>query len=574
VALTKKQSQGWIAMVGHVPIKAMGEADGIDVDDLFENDHVGAIAEIVRDNLETNTMNWNGTTCLNTTKWFMTSLSFCIEKASSYHCHINVTFKNHITFSQFKRWLANCSAHMNAVHIEPMQFSFQANLYIAKGVEGHPCKEACKAAADKFEEVNGDGWVLPSAFNAAWNDVKSFQQEFNPMSFDEHPYGENLYGFFLEGCTGLKNAPVEFIDFESAIQEEKVTFPVLKLKGLQGSGGAREGAGRPSKMDEINAAVWSFIESNVVDHDEPDYKWIEGAALDMFGRQYNKWGIASDSAVKSMIKSAQRKHQEEIDAGNIDSPLTNGLYYSDFGIQDSSGNKLVEIAFQKAFDPVAPSNLRFFGEVVGESGSGKTHWVQNIIEGELGVGAMRNKSLVNGNAFHNPDFPGTDFRESQKVIIFSELEAHKVTQQFKNFCAVLDINGASLNQKNRAEGVQSKAFLHLWVNIMPLTVTFALWVQKNGRVSLQDQQQLLRRVTATLYLKKECACASQGRFTCSCAPNKHWLSPLKLDATGTLQAPADWILHVKSAELKKWGFDESGLFNPPAMADTFNIGNQ
>ena len=555
-------------MVGHVPIKNMGEAAGIDVDDLFENDHAGRIAEIVRDNLEMNTMNWNDGTCLNTTKWFMTSLSFCIEKASHYHCHINVTFKNHITFSQFKRFLANCSAHMNAVHIEPMAFSFQANLYIAKGLEGDACKDACQKAADKFDDFNGDGWLLPTAFNAAWNEVKESNED------GEHPYGDDLYGFFLHGCTGLKGAPVEFIDFESAIQEDKVTFPVLKLKGLQGSGGARDGAGRPNKMDEINAAVWSFIETNVVDHEEPDYKWIQGAALDMYGRQYNKWGIASDSAVKSMIESAKRKHLEEIEAGNIENPLTNGLYYSDFGIEDDNGNKLVEIAFQKAFDPAAPSNLRFFGEVVGASGSGKTHWVQNIIEGELGVGAMRDKSLVNGNAFHNPDFPGTDFRESQKVIIFSELEAHKVTQQFKNFCAVLDINGASLNQKNRAEGVQSKAFLHLWVNIMPLTVTFALWVQKNGRVSLQDQQQLLRRVTATLYLKKVCACASQGRYTCSCAPSKHWLSPLKLDANGALQAPDDWLEHVKRAELTKWGFDENGLFSPPSMVDTFNIGNQ
>lgn len=555
-------------MVGHEPIKKMGEANNIDVDELFQNNHVGAIAEIIRDNLEMNTMKWNGTTCLYTTKWFMTSLSFSIEKASNYHCHINVTFKNHITFSQFKRFLANCSAHMNAVHIEPMAFSFQANLYIAKGLQGDACKEACQAAANKFEDFNGDDWLLPTAFHAAWNEVKESSED------SEHPYGEELYGFFLEGCTGLKDAPIEFIDLQSAIEEDKVTFPVLKLKGVQGSGGARDGAGRPNKMDEINAAVWSFIENNVVDHEEPDYKWIQGAALDMFGRQYHKWGIASDSAVKSMIESAKRKHMEEIEAGNIENPLTNGLYYSDFGIEDDSGNKLVEIAFHKAFDPVTPSNLRFFEEVVGASGSGKTHWVQNIIEGELGVGAMRDKSLVNGNAFHNPDFPGTDFRESQKVIIFSELEAHKVTQNFKNFCAVLDINGASLNQKNRAEGVQSKAFVHFWVNVMPLTVTFALWVQKNGRVSLQDQQQLLRRVTATLYLKKVCACASQGRYTCSCAPSKHWLSPLKIDANGALQAPTDWLEHVKRAELTKWGFDENGLFSPPSMVDTFNIGNQ
>lgn len=555
-------------MVGHVPIKKMGDASGHNVDDLFENDHVGAIAEIIRDALEENTMNWAGTTCMNTTKWFMTSLSFSIEKASHYHCHINVTFKNHITFSQFKRFLANCSAHMKEVHIEPMAFSIQANLYIAKGVEGDPCKEACKAAASKFEDFNGDGWILPTAFNAAWNEVKESSEA------DEHPYGQDLYGFFLHGCTGLKNAPVEFIDLESAIQEDKVTFPVLKLKGLQGSGGARDGAGRPSKMDEIYSNVWNFVESQVKDHEEPDYPLIEEQALNLLGRRYSKWGYVADSAVKSMIRSAKCTHAEEIEAGNIENPLTNGFYYSDFGIEDDAGNKLVEIAFQKAFDPVAPSNLRFFGEVVGESGSGKTHWVQNIIEGELGVGAMRDKSLVNGNAFHIPDFPGTDFRDSQKVIIFSELEAHKVTQNFKNFCALLDVNGASLNQKNRAEGVQSKAFLHFWVNIMPLTVTFALWVQKNGKVSLQDQQQLLRRVTATLYLKKVCACASQGRYTCSCAPSKHWLSPLKMDANGALQAPADWLTHVKRAELTKWGFDEDGLFKPPAMAEGFNIGNQ
>ena len=571
----KKQSQGWIAMVGHEPIRKMGQGTGINVDNLFDTDHVGAIAEIVRDALEQNTMKWNNNINLGVTKWFMTSLSFSIEKASHYHCHINVTFKNHIKGSTFKRWLAGCSAHMNNVHFEPMKFSLQANLYIAKGCQGDPCTVACKTAADKyFDEVTDDGWLPGTSFNKAGDEVKEFQEKFNPMSFTEHPYGEDLYGFILKGCTGFKDVPVEFIDFQSAIEDGEFTFPALRLGGTEGSGGAREGAGRPSKMDLINAEIWEFIENQVIDHDEPDYEEIEGAALDLFGRKHNKWGFAVDSAVKSMIKSAQRKHAEEVRAGNIEDPLTNGLYYSDFGIQDANGIKIVENAFQKAFDPLFPSNLRCMIEVVGESGSGKTHWVQHIVENELGQGAMRNKRLVNANAFQNTDFPGTDFFESQKVIIFSELEAYKVTLLFKNFCSILDVGGASLNQKNRAEGVSSKAFLHFWVNIMPLTVTFALWVLKNGKVSLQDQQQLLRRVTATLYLRKDCACASQGRFTCSCAPNKYWLKPLKMDANGNLQAPNDWLQHVKRAELTKWGFDENGLFKPPAMAEGFNVGNQ
>ena len=561
-------------MVGHTAIKKMGEGDGIDVQNLFDNDHVGAIAEIVRDALMTNAMNWQDTTCLYTTKWLMTSLSFSIEKGSNYHCHINVTFKNHIKGSQFKRFLANCSAHMNAVHFEPMKFSIQANLYIAKGVQGDPCKLACKAAAEKyFDETNDDGWLTGKAFHDAWDEVRESPGEVVGDHVGQ-PYGQDLYGFVLEGCTGFKGVPCDFIDFQSAIEEDKFPFPVLRQGGTEGSGGAREGAGRPSKMDEIYSNVWAFVEEQIKDREEPDYAEIEAQALDMLGRRYNKWGYVTDSAVKSMIKSAQRSHADEIEAGNIENPLTNGLYYLDFGITDDNGNLIVANAFKAAFDPNGRTNLRCMVEIIGEPGSGKTHCVQEWIEGELGEGAMRDKDLVNGNAFRNCEFPGTDFRESQKVIIFSELEAHQVTQQFKNFCAVLDINGASLNQKNKAEGVQSKAFLHLWVNLMPLTVTLALWVQKNGKISLQDQQQLLRRVTATLYLKKVCACASQGRFTCSCAPSKHWLSPLKMDANGALQAGTDWLTHVKRAELTKWGFDDNGLFKPPSMAEGFNPGNQ
>lgn len=561
-------------MVGHTAIKKMGEAEGIDVQDLFDNDHAGAIAEIVRDALETNVMNWQDRTCLYTTKWFMTSLAFSIEKGANYHCHINVTFKNNIKGSQFKRFLANCSAHMNAVHFEPMKYSIQANLYIAKGVQGDPCKLACKAAAEKyFDQANEDGWLPGAAFHAAWDEVCESPGEIVGDHVGQ-PYGQELYGFVLKGCTGFKGVPCEFIDFQSAIEDDDFPFPILRQGGIEGSGGAREGAGRPSQMDEIHSKVWAFVESQVISTEEPDYELIEARALDMLGRQHNKWGFAADSAVKSMVRSAQRKHAEEVEAGNMENPLVNGLYYLDFGIKDDNGKFIVEDAFKAAFAPVNRTNLRCLIEVVGKPGSGKTHWVQEIIEGELGQGAMRDKRLVNGNAFQNTDFPGTDFFDSQKVIIFSELEAFKVTLQFKNFCALLDINGASLNQKNRAEGVQSKAFLHFWVNLMPLTVTLALWVLKNGKVSLQDQQQLLRRVTATLYLKKVCACASQGRFTCSCAPSKHWLSPLIIDASGALQAPNDWLTHVKRDELTQWGFDDNGLFKPPAMADGFNIGNQ
>ncbi len=577
--LAKQQAQGWLAMIGHNVIKKIGEAERppIDVQALYDTDHVGAIAEIVRDALQMNVMNWQNGTCLYTTKWFMTSLAFCIEKGGDeghYHAHINVTFKNHIPGSQFKRFLAQCNCHMRDVHFQPMKHSIQANLYIAKGVHGDPCKQACSVAADHaFEEMNDAGWLPGASFHAAWDEVRQSPGQV-VGTFVGQPYGEDLHGFFLEGCTGFKNVQVDFIDLESAIEEDKVTFPILRQGGTEGSGGARDGAGRPSQMDEIYSNVWSFVESQVKEHEEPDYGLIEAQALDMLGRRYNKWGYVADSAVKSMVKSAQRTHAEEVEAGNIENPLTNGLYYLDFGITDDNGKLIVADAFKAAFDPNGRTNLRCMIEVVGEPGSGKTHWVQEVIEGELGQSAMRDKSLVNGNAFQNTDFPGTDFRESQKVIIFSELEAHKVTLQFKNFCATLDINGASLNQKNRADGVQSKAFLHFWVNLMPLTVTLALWVQKNGKVSLQDQQQLLRRVTATLYLKKDCACASQGRFTCSCAPSKHWLSPLKMDASGALQAGDDWLQHVKRAELTKWGFDDNGLFNPPAMVDGFNPGNQ
>lgn len=566
-------------MIGHNVIKNIGEAERppIDVDNLYATDHVGAIAEIIRDALEMNVMNWQDRTCLYTTKWFMTSLAFCIEKGGEgghYHCHLNVTFKNHIPGSQFKRFLAQCSCHLRDVHYEPMKLSIQAYLYICKGVEGDPCKVACAAAAEHaFEEMNDDGWLPGSAFHAAWDEVKASPAQV-VGDFVDKPYGDDLQGFFLEGCTGYKNVPVEFIDLQSAIEEDKVTFPVLRQGGTVGSGGARDGAGRPSQMDEIYSNVWRFVESKVKDYEEPDYASIEEQALNMLGRRYNKWGYVADSAVKSMIRSAKCTHAEEVEAGNIENPLTNGLYYSDFGIIDDNGKLIVEDAFKKAFDRDARTNLRCMIEIVGEPGSGKTHQLMEWIEGELGQGALSDKDLVNGNAFHNTDFPGTDFRERQKVIVFSELEAYKVTQTFKYFCALLDVNGASLNQKNRAEGIQSKAFLHFWVNLMPITVTLALWVQKNGKISLQDQQQLLRRVTATLYLKKTCACASQGQFTCQCAPSKHWLSPLKMDASGALQAGDDWLEHIKREELTKWGFDEDGLFKPPAMADGFNIGNQ
>ena len=568
--MDQKQSNGWLAMIGVEKLKLL-TYDDVNVEELMEQEHSGAIAEQVQKALESHCMIHENGQPTDRIKLKITSLSFSIEFASHYHCHLNVTFKARQTGAYFKNFLKKCNAHLNGVHIEPIKFTIAANLYIAKGLTADSYKELCSEQAKEIEDsvMPHSIYMDPAHFTLAWNTIKDKTID------DENPYGNDLFGFALIGCNGDKQTKVEWIDFQTAIEEERFQFPVIKPGGTSGAhGGAREGAGRPNKMDAIMEAVWDFIEDQAVSCDEPNWKALQGQAVDLMGRKFKKWGFAADSAVKSMISSAQRKHAELVESGELELPITNGLFNLNFNITDATGKLVVQDALDKAFHPQRPTKLRCLIEVVGESGSGKTYWVQDMIEGELGVGAMVNKSLVNGNAFKNVDFPGTDFRPTQKVIIFSELEAHNVTRLFKEFCSLIDINGASLNQKNAAEGVQSKAFLHFWVNIMPLTVTFALWVQKNGKISLQNPQQLLRRVTATLYLKKDCNCAAQGILTCTCAPSKFWLSPLNINPDGSLKAPQDWLDVVKPHELSNWGFDETGLFKPPAMADGFNIGVQ